>query len=240
MPTSVCARHADARVAALCAACGDHLCATCEAFGCEEPGCPYRALADGADSFAFPVPWEARTELRWWAAAWHTLRRALTDPIRFFRDLPTDPGGQPLIFGAGAGALGLGVAALALAARRGEADLLLPLILIALPFAMHLRLLVTASICWFLLVMTTGRRAWPTVARVTGYAASVDVLLGVPTVGWVVVPIAAGVYRAVGLRAALGVPRWAALVAALGPTFALGLIVLGVTALAIAGFGVPI
>jgi hypothetical protein len=233
MTAPICARHPAEAAERRCERCGDNLCPTCEAFGCEAMGCPYRASADGADSWAVPVPWEARLELGGARAAWHTFRRVVWDPLRFFRDLPEGPGSGALRFGVIVGSLALipGVVTLGVS-RPALAPLAAPVVL-AVPFALHLRMLSTAASVWLLLVLTADRDDWPAVERVAGYAAAADALLVVPALGWVVGPLVSGVYRAVGLRVALGVPRWTALVAGMGPTLLVGLAALGAVGLAV-------
>lgn len=239
-PAALCFRHPSQPAERGCERCGDNLCPTCVAFGCSAAGCPYRARADGADSWAVPVPWEDRAELGRPAAAWHTFRRVVWDPLRFFRDLPEGPDSGALRYGALVGFAGVAPGLLTLGLSRPELTPLAAPVLLALPFALHLRMLATTCSVWLLLLLTADRREWDAAERVTGYAASLDVLLLVPALGWLVGPLIAGIYRAVGLRNALGVPRWVALVSALGPTFALGLLIMGGVGLAVVGWGVQI
>ncbi len=240
VPAARCCRHPGEPAERGCERCGDNLCPTCVAFGCTAPGCPYRALADGADSWAVPAPWEGRSELGRPAAVWHTFRRVVWDPLRFFRDLPAGPDSGALRYGALIGSLALAPGILIAGLSRPALTPLIAPVLLALPLALHLRLLATTGAVWLLLLLTADRREWASAERVTGYAASLDILLLIPALGWLIGPLGAGIYRAVGLRVALGVPRWAALLSALGPTAAVGLLSMGGIGVAVVGWGVQL
>jgi len=190
-----------------------------------------------------PIPWEARGELGRAAAAWHTFRRVVWDPLRFFRDLPglsQSSRGGPLRFGVLIGVLAVAPGLLTFGLSRAELVPLAVPVLLALPFVLHLRMLATTAAVWLLTTLTTNRREWEVIERITGYAAAADLVLIVPGLGWIVGPFIAGLYRAVGLRVALGVPRWAALVSALGPTFIVGLMMMGLVGVAVVGWGIPL
>lgn len=222
----VCPRHLDAAAVGRCERCGDHLCQSCSVFGCDELGCPYRTV-EGGEAWNVAVPWEARAELGSVAALAHTWRRALFDPWRFYSQLgPPKPGA--MLYGSLVGGLSLALGLSWLASREEElAALPLVLVILAAPFAAHLRLLVLAASGWVVLSWSGRRPSWAQVSRVTGYTASVDAVLGVPGVGWALVPFVGAGFRALGFRRALGVPwRWATLAAA-GPSLATGLLVLG-------------
>ncbi|GEM_PF-5529180 len=224
--TGVCPRHADAAAVGRCERCGDHLCQSCSVFGCSDASCPYRTL-DGGEAWAVAVPWEARDELGMLSAAAHTWRRALFDPWRFYAGMG-DPRPGALLYGAlvGGTSLGAGFAWLAIGDEQLAAAPLL-LVLLAAPFAAHLRLLVLAAAGWIALSWSGRPPSWNQVTRVTGYAASTDLLLGLPAVGWALVPFVSAGFRALGYRRALGVPwRWA-LLAGVGPSLTTGLLVLG-------------
>ena len=138
------------------------------------------------------------------------------------------------------GTLSVGPGLLTLGLSRAELIPLAAPVLLALPFVMHLRMLATTAAVWLLTVLTANRREWDVIERITGYAAAVDVLLVIPGLGWLVAPVVAGFYRAIGLRVALGIPRWAALVSALGPTFVVGLMLMGGVGVAVVGWGIPL
>ena len=226
----VCPRHPQAAATATCERCGDHLCASCAAFGCDQDRCPQRVPVVGGDPWSVTVPWDARRDLGWVAAVAHTWRRSLLDPWRFFADLP-ELGRQPLTYGTVVGTLGLGLSLIGLAATRPElARPWLLLVLVALPAVMHLRLVLITGIGWFTLLILTGRREWERIVQITGYAASVDALFAVPGFGLALAGPVAGGLRALGLLRRLGVSPVAALVAGLAPAFAAGLVLLGTMA----------
>lgn len=227
---AVCARHASAPAQAVCQRCGDHLCTTCGAFGCEADGCPHRGPVVGGDPWSVPVPWEARSDLGWLAALAHTWRRSLLDPWRFYEDLPAR-GREPLTYGVVVGSLGLGVGSVGLVLARPElARPALILGVLALPALLHLRLLAIAGAGWLVLLMLTGRREWDRVTQVTGYAASVDALLAIPGVGLAVAGPVAGALRGVGLHRSTGLGLGPCLLAGLAPSFSAGLGVMGAVA----------
>lgn len=225
--SAVCARHDTAAAQVVCQRCGDHLCASCAAFGCEEKVCPHRGPVVGGDLWSVPVPWEARGDLGWLAALAHTWRRSLLDPWRFFQDLPP-VGRGPLVYGVVVGSLGLGLGAVGLALARPElARPLLILGVLALPMVLHLRLLLIAGVSWLVLLVLTGRRNWEQVVQVTGYAASVDALMAIPGFGIALAGPAAGVLRGVGIHRSTGAGLVPALIAGLAPSFSAGLAVMG-------------
>ncbi len=224
---AVCARHDTAAAQAVCQRCGDHLCTSCSAFGCEESSCPHRGPVVGGDLWSVPVPWEARRDLGWFAAIAHTWRRSLLDPWRFFQDLPA-VGRGPLHYGVVVGTLGMGTGGLALSLARPElVRPVLVLVLLALPMLLHLRLLLIAGVSWLALLLLSGRRDWGRVVQVTGYAASVDTLMAVPGFGLALAGPAAGILRGVGLHRSTGAGLFISVIVGLTPTFSAGLAVLG-------------
>ncbi len=226
----VCARHETAPARAVCQHCGDFLCTSCLAFGCQAERCPQRAPVVGGDLWSVHVPWEARRDLGWLAALAHTWRRSILDPWRFYQDLPL-VGRGPLTYGVVVGSLGLGLGWVGLVLALPElARPVLILGLVALPALLHLRLLAIAGVSWLVLLMLTGRREWERVIQVAGYAASVDALMAIPGFGIALAGPIAGVLRGVGIHRSTGAGLLPALVAGLAPSVAAGLGVLGVLA----------
>ena len=230
-PDPRCARHPRRPGLERCERCGDWLCEVCSGQSCEAEDCP-RVDAAGS-SWALPVPWELGSRLGWGRAFVHTIGRLIINPARFFRALPWTGGlWLPLLFAACCFAIGAGVVvtAVAWADLPGSLPALL-LLLAALPFLGLYRAVGTALLLWIGLgVLEGGSRSFRTVARVTAYTMGADLLLPFAGIGVYL----ATLLQVVGLRRALGVAWWRAVLVACLPLALFHLVVLGGLALYLA------
>ena len=235
-----CVHHPAVPAVVLCSFCGDYLCAACQRTGCQAAGCPLPVRVDGGEeaddvapmalrsgeAWAVAVPWEARDVLGWPRAFYHSQRRLLVQPRRFFAELPQDRDIWPaLVFGALSFALGAGSSLILVAWSDLPANTLPLLLLLAtLPFIGVYRSAFTGLLLWVGLGVFSGQvPSWRGVARVAAYGQGADLYLPLGGVG-----LYLGTWlHTVGLREAFGEPWWRAALVALLPLAVFHLLVLG-------------